>query len=281
MDITIIGLGNMGFALYSKLKESKKYKLNLIDPKIDNILKISKQNINVKTFKNLSDFLKADEKKTLNIILAIKPNQLIKLKKELSIFTKKKLEEITLISIVAGVSVSALKNIFKTNNIIRAMPNTPSIVGVGMTGLYMPKNVSNQKKVLAQDVFSLLGKTLLLKSEKKVDAVTAISGSGPAYFFKVIEILTETGEKFGLSKKEALLLVTQTAAGSISLLEKSQESPATLRKKVTSPGGTTEAALKAFEKKLLTEAITAGVFAARDRSLAICSELNSVFNKKT
>jgi pyrroline-5-carboxylate reductase len=205
----------------------------------------------------------------------------MRLKKELSLFTKKKLEEINLISIVAGVSVSALKNIFRTNNIIRAMPNTPSIVGVGMTGLYMPKNVPKQKKVLAQDVFNLLGKTLLLKSEKKVDAVTAISGSGPAYFFKVIEILTETGEKFGLSKKEALLLVTQTAAGSISLLEKSQESPATLRKKVTSPGGTTEAALKTFEKKLLTEAITAGVFEARDRSLAICSELNSVFNKKT
>ena len=281
MDITIIGLGNMGFALYSKLKERKKYKLNLVDPKIDKILKSSKKNINVKTFKNFSDFLKANEKKTLNIILAIKPNQLIRLKKELSLFTKKKLEEINLISIVAGVSVSALKNIFRTNNIIRAMPNTPSIVGVGMTGLYMPKNVPKQKKVLAQDVFNLLGKTLLLKSEKKVDAVTAISGSGPAYFFKVIEILTETGEKFGLSKKEALLLVTQTAAGSISLLEKSQESPATLRKKVTSPGGTTEAALKTFEKKLLTEAITAGVFEARDRSLAICSELDSVFNKKT
>ena len=117
--------------------------------------------------------------------------------------------------------------------------------------------------------------------KKKIDAVTAISGSGPAYFFKVIEILTETGEKFGLSKKEALLLVTQTAAGSISLLEKSQESPVTLRRKVTSPGGTTEAALKTFEKKLLTEAITAGVFEARDRSLAICSELDSVFKKKT
>ena len=140
MDITIIGLGNMGFALYSKLKESKKYKLNLVDPKIDKILKSSKKNINVKTFKNFSDFLKANEKKTLNIILAIKPNQLIRLKKELSLFTKKKLEEINLISIV--VSVSALKNIFRTNNIIRAMPNTPSIVGVGMTGLYMPKNIS-------------------------------------------------------------------------------------------------------------------------------------------
>ena len=121
MDITIIGLGNMGFALYSKLKESKKYKLNLVDPKIDKILKDSKKNANEKTFKNFLDLLKGDEKQTLNIILAIKPNQLIKLKKELSIFTKKNLEEITLISILAGVSVSALKNIFKTNNIIRAM----------------------------------------------------------------------------------------------------------------------------------------------------------------
>lgn len=281
MNITIIGLGNMGYAIYSKLKESKKYKLNLIDPKIDKIIMGSKKNTNEKIFKNFSDLLKTDEKKTLNIILAIKPNQLIKLKKELSIFTTKELGRITLISIVAGVSISSLKNIFRTNTIIRAMPNTPSVIGVGMTGLYMPKNISKQKKVLAQDIFSLLGKVLVLKSEVKIDVVTAISGSGPAYFFKVIEILIRTGEKFGLSKKEALLLVTQTAAGSINLLERSQESAASLRKKVTSPGGTTEAALKTFEKKLLAEVITAGVFEARNRSLAIRSELDSVFNKKT
>ncbi len=130
------------------------------------------------------------------------------------------------------------------------MPNTPALVRAGMTGLFATAAVTQAQHILAEELMRAVGYTLWVKEEKQLDAITALSGSGPAYFLLFMETLREAGEKIGLTKEASQFLVLQTALGSAKLAFESNEDWQTLREKITSPGGTTEQAIQVFTPTL-------------------------------
>ena len=179
------------------------------------------------------------------VLLAVKPqivNQvLIDLKEIIN-------NEISLISIVAGKNIEFYENKLGIKNIIRAMPNTPARIGKGVTAIYARPTVVKKYKKKLDKIFLAIGVTLWLKKESDIDIATAVSGSGPAYVFKFIESMINSATKAGLNSKTAELIVKNTLIGSSILANESFYSPKKLRQDVTSPGGTTEAAIKVLEK---------------------------------
>jgi len=172
------------------------------------------------------------------------------------------------ISIAAGISSSFIeKNLGggKAWRVIRAMPNTPMLMGKGMVALARGKNASESDLAAARKIFQA-GATVLELDESKMDAVTAMSGSGPAYFFYLVEQMTRAGLTLGLSESEARVLASRTCIGAAAMLEGSAESPQELRKKVTSPGGTTQAAIELMENKQLGDTLVAAIRRAAERS---------------
>ena len=172
------------------------------------------------------------------------------------------------ISIAAGIRVPKIAATLGEVPIVRVMPNTPALIGEGASALYANEKA---KPLLdkALSVFSAVGKAVVVADEDLIDAVTAVSGSGPAYFFLLMEAMTEAAVALGLPSDVARNLVLQTAKGAGLLAaeaDKSGETPALLRRKVTSPGGTTEAALKVFTAGGFQELVTDALTAARDRS---------------
>jgi pyrroline-5-carboxylate reductase len=154
--------------------------------------------------------------------------------------------------------------------IVRTMPNTPALLGAGVTGLYANPDVDADGRARAEALLATTGKTVWVEDEGLMDAVTAVSGSGPAYVFLLAEAIQTAGEAEGLPAEAARTLALQTILGAARMLTESDESPAELRRRVTSPGGTTEAAIEAFEagglRALVARAIHAA--AARGRELA-------------
>ncbi len=171
-----------------------------------------------------------------------------------------------IISIAAGVTVANLRDWLGDAPIVRCMPNTPSLVQAGATGLYAAPDVSAEQKEMAGQILGAVGLTFWFESESELDAVTAVSGSGPAYFFLLMEALIDAARAQGLSAATARQLVLQTAWGASQLAITSEDGPDVLRQRVTSPGGTTAAALQVFEEAGLREQVQAAVAAARERS---------------
>ena len=153
-----------------------------------------------------------------------------------------------LLSIAAGIPISSLQSqVGDDVAIIRCMPNTPAMIGLGASALYASDSVSAAQRELAEQVTNAAGKTVWVSSEGLLDAVTAVSGSGPAYFFALIEAIAKTGVELGLEEEVAMALTVQTALGAASLAAQAAEPVATLRENVTSPGGTTEQALQSLQ----------------------------------
>ena len=153
-----------------------------------------------------------------------------------------------LLSIAAGIPISSLQSQLGGDvSIIRCMPNTPAMIGLGASALYAPDSVDAAHRQLAEQVTNAAGKTVWVSREDLLDAVTAVSGSGPAYFFALIEAIARTGTELGLEKEVAMALTVQTALGAASLAAQATEPVATLRENVTSPGGTTEQALQSLQ----------------------------------
>jgi pyrroline-5-carboxylate reductase len=198
------------------------------------------------------------------IILAVKPKDFDSiLKGEVCCGLS---ESKLLISIAAGITTKHIEDaVGKNIPVIRAMPNMGAIIGEAMTSLSRGSAAGDAHMQTAREVFSLIGDVVEV-DEVLVDAVTAISGSGPAYFFYMVESLIEAAESVGLEKKIATKLVLKTALGSARLLEVLQEVPADLRKRVTSKAGTTEAALNILEKRKFKNIIMEAVEAAQKRS---------------
>ncbi len=171
-----------------------------------------------------------------------------------------------IISIAAGVTVANLREWLGEAPVVRCMPNTPSLVQAGATGLYAAPDVSAEQKEMAGQILGAVGLTFWFESESELDAVTAVSGSGPAYFFLLMEALIDAAKAQGLSAATARQLVLQTAWGASQLAIASEDGPDVLRQRVTSPGGTTAAALQVFEEAGLREQVQAAVAAARERS---------------
>jgi len=207
------------------------------------------------------------------VILAVKP-QIMKLV-ALDIASSIAETNALVISIAAGIKIEHLEKwLSPESSIVRTMPNTPALIGEGATGLFANKNVSNEQKHLTEGIMDSVGISHWVDEEFKIDVVTALSGSGPAYFFLFMEYMQKTAVELGLSPEVAAKLTEQTALGSAILAQRSSDDIKVLREKVTSPNGTTEAALKSFNKNNLETIIDKALKAANDRSIQLSKEFS-------
>jgi len=198
------------------------------------------------------------------IVLSVKPQVMGDVLTRIAGTLKK---DAVVISIAAGITTDAIKANLGDVQVIRVMPNTPALIGAGASGLYNA-NASEEGLNAAMAVLSSVGRVAVVENEGLMDAVTAVSGSGPAYFFLLMEEMIKAGVELGLTEETAKTLVLQTAKGAALLAESAQqqgETPDILRKKVTSPGGTTEAALKVMNENKLGEIVSKALTAARNR----------------
>ncbi len=197
------------------------------------------------------------------ILLVVKPQDLAAL---LGSISKDLSKGALLVSFAAGKATSFIsERVGPGVGVIRVMPNTPTLIGLGMAAISPGANVTNEQVTFVSEFLATCGKVIEI-DEKLQDAVTALSGSGPAYFFAFVEEIIKSGVRLGLSHEEATTLAIQTIVGSAAMLEQSGKSATTLRENVTSPNGTTAAALKVFSDANLGEIIAKAMTAARDRS---------------
>lgn len=180
------------------------------------------------------------------------------------------------ISIAAGLRTADLTRWMGNHSrIVRCMPNTPALIGAGITGLFADPSVDHEGRATAEKILSAAGRTLWVNEEAQMDAITAISGSGPGYVFYFIEALEKAALDAGFDAATARTLAVETFVGSARLAESSPESAATLRERVTSKGGTTEAALNSFNADGVAVAIQRGVAAAEARGRELCDLLGA------
>ena len=263
--ITFIGAGNMSRSLIAGLIQDKAdLEIRISDPDDAQLQSIQANWSGISAF---TDNLQAIENADI-VVLAVKPQIMQQVCEPLQDILSK--QDTLIISIAAGIAISNLNQWLGGNNsplaIVRCMPNTPSLVQSGMTGLYANPQVTSQQHDLAESILRAVGSTLWLSDEDKLDAVTAVSGSGPAYYFLVMEAMQNSAQNLGLSADESRLLVLQTAFGAAKLALESSDDAGTLRQRVTSKGGTTEAALKELMEGGLPELFEKALKAAENRS---------------
>lgn len=265
--IGFIGIGNMGEALLKGIINS-----GLIPPK-----RIFASDVNIEKLKNLSNELginAVDNNHDLVdssdiILIALKPDIVSKV---LSQINANLIQPKWCISIAAGVTISTIENLLQTGTpVVRVMPNTPAMVSEGMTAISPGTNANEEHLGKAKQIFQAVGKAIVLQ-EKLMDVVTALSGSGPAFVFLMIEAFADAGVQLGLSRSDASLMATQTFLGSSKMVLETQEHPAVLKNKVTSPGGTTAAGLYELERNGIRSAIIDAVVAATNRSRQLSSD---------
>lgn len=209
------------------------------------------------------------------LVLAVKPQIMPAIHAELQETLQR--NRPLLISIAAGVRLEQLARWFGEDlPIVRCMPNTPSLIGAGATGLCANSHVSAAQKDTAQQVLDSAGMTRWIDDEALMDTVTAISGSAPAYFFAIVEALEDAAVAQGLPRETARALAAQTCFGAGQMMVESGEDPAVLRKRVTSPNGTTQAALESFTADDLPRIVARAVTAARDRGVELAAELDKL-----
>jgi pyrroline-5-carboxylate reductase len=266
MKLGFIGGGNMAQALITGLKNQQFAMQNITIIELEaNKRKTLEHVFGINTSAELADIQACDV-----IVLAIKPQQLPQLAKTLAPLLKNQL----IISIAAGIRLADLSRwLGDYTTIIRAMPNTPAQIQAGVTGLYAMPNVSKAQIAQANLILSAAGTTLWLDSEEKLDAITAISGSGPAYVFYFIEALHEAALALGLSESQAAQLSIATFKGASLLADASNTPIATLREQVTSKGGTTEQGLLSLESSKVKQAILLAAQKACERAKTLGIEL--------
>ena len=197
------------------------------------------------------------------VVLAVKPQQAAEVCKSLQTWVK---VSQVLVSIVAGVSVAQLREWTGLERVVRAMPNTPAQVNAGMSVYWIDRRLDTVQQMAVRELLESCGTALAVEEESLLDAATAISGSGPGYVFYLAECWQQAAEELGFSNSQAQQLVYQTLLGSIQLWKQSGISPQQLRTQVTSPGGTTEAAIASFERNKLKQLFTEGISQAYQRS---------------
>lgn len=206
------------------------------------------------------------------VVLAVKPQVMRVVLEDLSDDLKK--SHPLLLSIAAGIACHSLQRwAGGLDTIVRAMPNTPAMVQSGATGLYATKAVSERQREVAESILRAVGITVWVQEETLIDAVTALSGSGPAYYFLLMEAMEEAGVQLGLDRATASLLSQQTALGAGRVAIESSEDPSELRRRVTSPGGTTERAIATFEAGGFQDLVLGAMKAAKERAEVLSQEL--------
>ena len=265
-NITFIGGGNMAQALIGGLlaRGLPATRITVSDPVEKVRLMLAEKDLHV-TDDNAAAIRNADI-----VVFAVKPQVFAGILKPL----KGQLEGKLVISIVAGAEISTIASILETGRIVRVMPNTPALVQTGAHGLFANEAVTAQDRELASQVLASTGLTIWVNSEAQIDAVTAVSGSGPAYFFYMMESMIRAGKNLGLDEKVATALTLQTALGAAQMAITSASSPAELRRNVTSPNGTTQAAIEVFDHAHISQNIQAALAAAQKRSQELAQELS-------
>jgi pyrroline-5-carboxylate reductase len=201
------------------------------------------------------------------VVLAVKPQILESVATELGPFLGQGEKAPLVISVAAGIPIAKLRQWLDTDlPLVRVMPNTPALVGAGVSALYAGPEVDSDGHAAAEAVMAAAGTTVWVPKEEQMDVVTAVSGSGPAYFFLILEALEEAAVAEGLDRHTARTLAIQTAKGAATLAESGDEAPATLRARVTSPGGTTAQGVAALERGGVRTALADAVAAAACRS---------------
>ncbi len=260
--IAFIGGGNMARALIGGLLRSghPATAIHVADPSQD-----ARETLNRETgVPCFSDNVQAIETADV-IVLAVNPGQLPPVCRAVgpALAGRNPL----LVSIVAGTRCADIHRWLGTTlPLVRVMPNTPALIGAGASALWADENVNADQRRIAGEILGTAGTTVWLDKESELDVVTAISGSGPAYFFLFIEALSEAGEQLGLPADTAARLARQTALGAARMSLESGEDPATLRQRVTSPGGTTERGIAALETGHLRELVIQAAAAAHRRA---------------
>ncbi len=207
------------------------------------------------------------------VILAVKPQLLKQVCQQLD---SDQQSGRLFISIAAGIKSNDIDRWLNGNqHIVRCMPNTPSLVQCGASGLFANELVSKHQKQQAETVMQAVGIVVWVENEEQINAVTAVSGSGPAYYFLMMEAMQQAGEELGLSTEVAQKLVLQTALGAARMATESEFSAAELRQMVTSKGGTTEQAILSFQSAGYQKIVSTALQAAHDRSISLADELGS------
>ncbi len=213
------------------------------------------------------------------LVLAVKPQVAPAVLRELGKISTARGK--CLLSLAAGLPVSIMLEALQADGqteqadwpIIRSMPNTPSLVGEGVCGLYASSYAEQSQSDQAEKIMRAVGHVQWCDEESGIDAITAISGSGPAYFFYMMEFMTTKAVELGFTEEQAIELVTRTALGAARLAKQSDDTPAELRRKITSPGGTTEQAILTFTNNDLHGIIASAMQASKDRCETLASEL--------
>jgi pyrroline-5-carboxylate reductase len=204
------------------------------------------------------------------VVLAVKPQQMREVASALASIVASRRP--LLVSIAAGIRTADLRRWIGDLPIVRAMPNTPALLGCGVTGLYAGSEVDEAQREQAESILRAAGMTVWVERESQIDAVTAVSGSGPAYFFALMEWMEDAGTQLGLSREQARLLTLQTALGAARMAMESGVDPATLRKQVTSPGGTTERALGILHQNNVAEIVAQALHGASERAAEMAEQ---------
>jgi pyrroline-5-carboxylate reductase len=206
------------------------------------------------------------------IMLAVKPQVMAEATD--SIAAAVRTRRALVISIAAGVTIDSMQaRLGPSAAIVRCMPNTPALLGCGASGLFANSQVTDQQADFAQRVLSAVGITCWVDSEPQLDAVTALSGSGPAYFFLLTEAMVDAGVALGLDRDTATILAKQTCLGAARMALEGDADLVELRKRVTSPGGTTERAIQSFEQDKLRDVVSRAMHAAAERAVEMSREM--------
>ncbi len=267
--ITFIGAGNMAYSLIGGLIKQgvNPTDISAADPypaSLENVAKLG-----VKTFSNnLEAIANADA-----IVLAVKPQVMESVLSPLKAQLKQ--QQPLLISIAAGIDISSLTHWAGEHAIVRCMPNTPALVQLGASGLFANSLVNKKQRSLAETILNAVGISFWLNAESELDAVTAVSGSGPAYFFLLIEAMQQAAIDQGLSVETAQQLTLQTALGAATMASQSDVNASELRKRVTSPGGTTEQAINTFCEGGFTPLVSKAMQKCADHSVTLAKQLGA------
>ncbi|MHA7115730.1 pyrroline-5-carboxylate reductase [Pseudomonas promysalinigenes] len=265
--IAFIGAGNMAASLIGGLRAQglDAAQIRASDPGADTRTRIQAEH-GIEAFEDNAQAVEGADV----IVLAVKPQVM----KDVCAALKPNLKAGQLIvSIAAGITCASLQAWLGDVALVRCMPNTPALLRQGVSGLYATAQVSAEQRQQAEQLLSAVGAALWLEQEQQLDAVTAVSGSGPAYFFLLIEAMTAAGEKLGLPREIASELTLQTALGAAHMAVASDVDAAELRRRVTSPAGTTEAAIKSFQGNGFEAIVEQALQAASKRSAELAEQL--------
>ncbi|HTY98211.1 MAG TPA: pyrroline-5-carboxylate reductase, partial [Rhodocyclaceae bacterium] len=264
MKITFIGGGNMAGALIGGLKKQgfSVAGIEVVEPMPE-----ARERLTAAFGVRCAETVDAAALNCEVLVLAVKPQQLRQAVAPL----KGRLTGQLVVSIAAGRSLTDIGRwLGGYRRLVRCMPNTPALIGAGITGLYADPSVDHEGRETAERILRAGGRTVWIDDEAQMDTVTAISGSGPAYVFYFIEAVEEAAGKLGFPAEVAHTLAVETFLGAARLAEASPDSVATLRQRVTSKGGTTEAALRSFDADGIKAAIERGIVAAQERGRELC-----------